>query len=222
MEGLTVIHWSAFGLCFGIAPALYGLSVLLKGQHSDVLVAWRRQQLDVVLTILAFIVNLNLFIVGFFFLASCYGDFEVWRVNRFSREQLEWLALDCVLAMAGVTQLFFAAQNYALQFITTDGIVTAPFAFWVRPEKRIIHWHRIKDYYYPKDCPDYPVVQIFLTVQDLDGRYRRRTLKTPMYVLKDLEMALNAGMEKKLTYRHDRVRWMKREKGTHTEDIGKG
>jgi hypothetical protein len=200
---------------------LYGLSVLLKNQHSEVLVAWRRQHLDVVLTILAFIVNLNLFIVGFFFLASCYGDFEVWRINRLSREQLEWLALDCVLVMAAVTQLFFAAQNYVLQFITTDGIVLAPFAFWLPPERRILHWHRIKDYYYPKDCPDYPVVQIHLTVHDPDGCYRRRTLKVPMYVLKDLEMALNAGMEKKLAYYRPRNKYIKKGSGTPAEDSNK-
>ncbi|MCS7085889.1 MAG: hypothetical protein RMM53_08665 [Bacteroidia bacterium] len=221
MEDLTAIHWSAFGLCFGVAPALYGLSVLLKGQYSEILIAWRRQQADVVLTILAFIVNLNLFIIGFFFLASCYGDFDVWRVNRLSREQLEWLALDCVLAMAGVIQLFFAAQNYVLQFITTDGVVLAPFAFWLPPDKRIIPWHRIKDFYYPKECPDYPVIQIHLIVQDLDGYYRRRTIKAPMYVLKDLEMALNAGMEKKLTFQQRRNKWVRREKGTPAEDAGK-
>jgi len=184
-----------FALLFGfvVAPLFFGVTVLYRKRVNRVLMEWKKPKLAL-FTILAFVLNLGLFVLTCFFFAAYLGRLENIRIIDFPAEAMQRLTTSCFLLMVGVTFLYLGIQNLYSQFVRVDGILLQEFSFRrMRMVQQLVAWEDIKDYYIRSD---YPITNYYLVVPDAEGRFNRIQLKVPFYALPRFEALLESNLQK--------------------------
>mgnify|MGYP006266352265 CR=1 FL=1 len=188
LDTLTYVNYF---FSFVLAPLLFGLSWLYRRRFKQVVMKWRKPQM-VVFTIMAFIFNLTLFVLGCLFMAIYWGQIENIGVVSIGSEQVLKIALNCWFLLAGVTLLYFGLQNFYYQYVTQPGIVYSGFDWHqMKFRHRILRWEDIKDYYLHSDYP----ITLFNFLVDRRGHTTRRSLKVPFYRFARFRALLDARID---------------------------
>ncbi len=191
---ITFLHTICLGLGLVIAPLFFMLSLWYKRQFKNIILEWKKNQL-VIYTIIAFVLNLILFILTCFFFAGYLGRIEGLRLIEISPELMMHLSIDSLALLIGVTVAYFGIQNFYSQFVTTEGIHLKP--NWASDALTVDHfitWSQVMDVYTQSD---YPMTIYRFIIQLPDGSYTRKQLSVPFYALSHFEGLLKVHWEKK-------------------------
>jgi hypothetical protein len=178
---------------FVLGPIFFAITTLYRKRVTRVIMDWKKPKLAL-FTILAFVVNLALFVLTCFFFAAYLGRLENIRIIDVPAQAMQRLATSSFVLMVGVTFLYLGIQNLFTQFIVMEGVLLQSFSWRrFRLVQRLISWDEIKDYYIKSD---YPVTNFYLITPNSQGQYDRTLLRVPFYALPRFEALMDSNLKK--------------------------
>lgn len=177
----------------GVAPAVLLMCWTYQKQYRDITLQWRKPSL-VVATLVVFVINLMLLVLGCFLFAGYLGQIQGLGLVHLSPDHMRLLALDCMLGMGALTVLYLATQIVLTQRVGHGGIHQQRYP-WSREtvRERMLRWDQIKDYYVKSD---YPITHYYFLVQQPDGSYEKKRLRVPFYALPRFEALLEMNLQR--------------------------
>ena len=163
---------------FVLAPSFYMWTVVRQRSYNGLLMHWRMTG-TAILTLVAFSVNLALFIMTAIFFSGILGSRSYPEVFTFSADTMRRLAMISGSFMVGMTLLYLGIHRMMRQLITHRGIwflkVEGLLPF---PQRKLLPWSVIRDYYVKED---YPVTQYFLILHKTPGLPAKMKMRVPFH-----------------------------------------
>jgi small-conductance mechanosensitive channel len=185
------VHYICLSWGLGIAPVFLLVSIYYKMKHTQALMEWKKNEM-VFITIVAFVLSLAFFIASCFFTACFMGKLDGIRLlYDLSPEDLRDLALDSLISLVGVVFAYLGLQNYFVQYITKEGIVTGN----IRPGRSkpiVVEWDSILDYY---TRTEYPLTSYNFIIQKGELSYTRLPIPVPFYIRSQFENLIEQRLE---------------------------
>jgi len=163
---------------FVLAPSFYMWSVIKQRSYTGLIMHWRMTG-TAVLTLVAFSVNLALFIMTAIFFSGILGSRSYPEVFTFSPDTMRRLAMISGSFMVGMTLTYLGIHKMMRQLITHSGIwyikVEGMFPF---PQRKLLPWSVVRDYY---TIEDYPVTQYYLILNKTPGLPSKMRIRVPFH-----------------------------------------
>lgn len=162
---------------FLLAPGFYIWTVWNQRRYRNVIYTWKYPGAAVI-TLIAFALNLALFILTAIFFSGILGSRTYPEIFNFTADTMRHLALVSGAFMVGLTLLYLGVHRMMSQIICYEGIWLlrveglSPF-----PKRKLLKWDHIRDYYTRED---YPVTEyFFICRKDFHGQ-KRVKIKVPL------------------------------------------
>lgn len=172
---------------FLLAPLFYFWAVRKERKISNMIYSWKVPG-TAVLTIVAFVINLSLFIATAIFFSGILGTRTYPELFTFSADSMRRLALVSGSLLIGVTLVYLGFMRTLTQIVTSEGIWLVKYkGFLPIPSRELISWMSIQDYYFRED---YPVKNYTFICRLEDNRRVQQQVKVPFPASADFERML--------------------------------
>lgn len=195
MDFRALLDWvtdASLVFSFLAAPLFYAWSVRRNRSITGIIFSWKSQG-SALLTIVAFGINLSLFILMAVFFSGILGSRTYPEIFTFSADTMRRLALVSGSLLFGITLIYLGLTRSMTHLVTTQGIWLVGYhPYWFFPIRKLTQWHELKDYFYRED---YPIREYNLIGTGNGNRRMQQKVKVPLTAAANFERILMHFLE---------------------------
>lgn len=173
-----------------VAPAMALMAHWYRRQFADVVMEWKKPEM-VLITVVLSAISLILFVIGLSGFFTDLGQIGTDHTGTRSFEHFRELGMLCFLANIFLFLLYLTLRKLLVQVITDRGIIENDKLLHIPDPRKLIRWADIADYYVRSDFPN---VVVTLIVRESGSKFRRVSLKVPVYTRDEFERLLENKM----------------------------
>jgi hypothetical protein len=191
MDFNAALDWltdASLVFAFLIAPALYLWAIRYHRSYRGVIYSWKIPG-TATLTIVAFALNLSLFILTAIFFSGILGSRTYPEIFTFSADSMRRFAMISGFLLIGFTLIYMGLVRTLTHLITRDGICLIRFrGLFFLPVRQRLAWSDMQDYFFRED---YPVREYTFLLNAPNGGRNKVSFKVPYTACADFEQILS-------------------------------